>query len=110
MKTQLKSLASVALGMALAVMGSSAFAKGHDQGVADGSPLLENTGEFSRDGSIAGLTVPGIGGFTKTELCREEYFFCGVVGGPGLTYGRDIVQQQLADDTRRVKPVVNGRR
>ena len=109
MKIQLKSLASVALGMALAVVGTSAFAKGHDQGVADGSQLTDSTGQFSRDGVIAGLTDPGIGGFTKTEHCREE-FFCGVVGDPGLTYGRDIVQLQLEDDARRVIPVVNGQR
>jgi hypothetical protein len=107
MKIQLKSLASVALGMALAVVGTSAFAKGHDQGAADGSQLTDSTGEFSRDGFIAGLADPGIG-FTETKLC--DGFFCGVVGGPGLTYGRDVVQLQLEDDARRVIPVVNGQR
>jgi hypothetical protein len=108
MKIQLKSLAPVALGMALAVAGPSAFAKGHDQGVADGTPL-DDTGLFSRNGAIAGVNVPGIGaaGFAGLKLCAEG--FCGVVGDPGQTYGRDIVAVQVAEDTRRVVPVVNDR-
>ena len=106
MKIQLKLLAPLALGMALAVTGTSAFAKGHDQGVADGTPR-DDTGQFSTNGAIAGINVLGIGGFTQTELCSSAEF-CGVVGDPGQTYGGDIVQQQLEDDTRRVVPVVNG--
>jgi hypothetical protein len=107
MKIQLKSLAPVALGMALAVAGPSAFAKGHDQGVADGTPL-DDTGLFSRNGAIAGVNVPGIGaaGFAELGLCREG--FCGVVGDPGQTYGRDIVSVQRALDLRRVYPVVGN--
>ena len=109
MEIQLKSLAPMALGVALAVAGTSAFAKGHDQGVADGTPL-DDTGLFSRDGVIAGVNVPGIGaaGFANLGLCREG--FCGVVGDPGQTYGRDIVAVQRALDIRRVHPVVNGQR
>jgi hypothetical protein len=106
MKIQLKSLAPVALGMALAVAGSSSFAKGHDQGVADGTPR-DDTGIFSSGGAIAGVNAGGIGG---GALCTDrEAAFCGVVGDPGQTYGGDIVQQQLEDDTRRVVPVVNDR-
>ena len=105
MKIQLKSLAPVALGMALAVAGSSSFAKGHDQGVADGSPR-DDTGIFSRNGAVAGVNAGGIGG---GDLCTEpDAAFCGVVGDPGQTYGRDIVAGQVAAGTRRVTPVVGN--
>jgi hypothetical protein len=106
MKIQLKLLAPVALGMALAVTGTSAMAKGHDQGVADGTPR-DDTGQFSTNGAIAGINVLGIGGFTQTELCSSAEF-CGVVGDPGQTYGRTIVADQVANDTRRVRPVVGN--
>jgi hypothetical protein len=105
MKIQLKSLAPVALGMALAVAGTSAFAKGHDQGVADGSPRLDPG--IYRGGIVAGVNEPGIG-FPAQGSC-EANLFCGVVGDPGQTYGRDIVAVQVAEDTRRVVPVVNDR-
>ena len=110
MEIQLKLLAPVALGMALAVASASSFAKGHDQGVADGLPTPEDTGFFSRNGVVTGVNVPGIGaaGFADLGLCREG--FCGVVGDPGQTYGRDIVAVQRELDMRRVQPVVgNGR-
>lgn len=107
MEIQLKKLAPVALGTALAVTAMSSFAKGHDQGVADGTRLAE-TGLFSRNGVIAGVNVPGIGevGFANLGLCREG--FCGVVGDPGQTYGRDIVAVQRELGIRRVHPVVGN--
>ena len=107
MNITLKSLATVALGVSVAVGGASAFAKGHDQGVADGTPR-DDTGLFSRNGAVAGVNVPGIGaaGFADLGLCEEG--FCGVVGDPGQTYGRDIVSVQRALDMRRVKPVVSN--
>jgi hypothetical protein len=80
---------------------SLGFAKGHDQGVADGTP---NDPSTLRGGAVAGVGVPGIGSAAFGGLCREG--FCGVVGDPGQTYGRDIVSQQRAADIRRVKPVV----
>ena len=106
MKIQLKLLAPMALGMALAAAGTSSFAKGHDQGVADGFPTLENTGLFSRSGFVAGVNVPGIGLFDGGELCQERDGVCGVVGDPGQTYGRDIVSAQ--PELRRVHPVVGN--
>ena len=107
MEIRLKLLAPVALGMAMAVAGTSSFAKGHDQGVADGFDKPESTGLYSSDGSVAGVNVLGIG-FANLGLCESG--FCGVVGDPGQTYGRDIVSVQRALDTLRVYPVVGGDR
>ena len=106
MKIQLKSLAPMALGLAFAITGPSAFAKGHDQGVADGTKLVENTGLFSSGGTVAGVFVDGIGG---GKLCTDrQVFFCGVASNLGLTYGRDIVS--VEPELQRVDPVVGGGR
>ena len=108
MEIKLKSLAPMALGVALAVAGTSSFAKGHDQGVADGTPRTD-TGQFSRNGAVAGVNVPGIGGGRFTDADGNDLglcggVFCGVVGDPGQTYGRTIVSVQRERDIRRVKP------
>jgi hypothetical protein len=104
----LKSVAIAALSLAVGLGGATvAVAKGHDQGVADGTPR-DDTGLFSRDGAVAGVNVLGIGaaGFQNLGLC--EVGFCGVVGDPGQTYGIDIVSVQIAEDIRRVDPVVGA--
>ena len=106
MKIQLKSLAPMALGLAFAITGPSAFAKGHDQGVADGLPLEGNTGLFSSGGTVAGLSVEGIGG--GKECDPSVAFFCGVAIYLDLTYGGDIVS--VNPELQRVDPVVNGQR
>ena len=105
-----KPLAIVALGVSMALAGgSSTFAKGHDMGVADGTPLDArfdgNTGVFSRNGVVSGQLNSGIGGGD----CFNG--FCGVVDADGdLNYGQDIVQDQIAAGTRNVTPVVNNRK
>jgi hypothetical protein len=100
----LKSVAVAALSLAVGIGGATvAVAKGHDQGVADGFPTPENTGLFSRDGFVAGVDVLGIGAESELfGLCQEG--FCGVVGDPGQTYGRDIVSVQRELGIRRVTP------
>ena len=97
-----------ALGVALVALsvgfgtGSTAFAKGHDQGVADGNQAF-GPGEL-RDGVVAGQDQRGVG-------FNEEREFLGVADADhDLTYGQDVVAFQRATDTRRVKPVVNGRK
>ena len=80
---------------------SLAFAKGHDQGVADGLPNFDAS--ILRGGAVAGVNVPGIGSAAFGGLCEQG--FCGVVGDPGQTYGQDIVSQQRAAGIRRVTPI-----
>jgi len=104
----IKTIGVAALGLAMGLGSVAASAKGHDQGVADGTPR-DDTGLFSRNGAVAGVNVAGIGAESELfGLCQSG--FCGVVGDPGQTYGRDIVSVQRALDIRRVKPVVNGQR
>ena len=88
---------AAAVGMGAA---SGALGKGHDQGVADGSRTDPST---LRGGGVAGVDVPGIGSAAFGGLCESG--FCGVVGDPGQTYGRDIVAQQRAAGIRRVTPI-----
>ena len=105
-----KSVAIAALGLAVGLGGATAaMAKGHDQGVADGTPR-DDTGLFSRKGAVAGVNVAGIGAEAFGGECGEGLVFCGVVGDPGQTYGRTIVTQQREAGIRRVTPVVNGRK
>jgi hypothetical protein len=93
--------AFVALMLSLTLGAASlAFAKGHDQGVADGTPTDPS---ILRGGGVAGVDVDGIGS-VDSGLCREG--FCGVVGDPGQTYGQDIVAVQVAEGTIQVVPVV----
>lgn len=106
MNIKLKSLATLALGVSIGIGGASAFAKGHDQGVADGTRFDPS---IFRGGVTAGVNTPGIGSFEGKfdgGLCAEEYGFCGVVGDPGQTYGRDIVSEQRARGIRRITPIV----
>ena len=80
--------------------GSTAFAKGHDQGVADGS---RNDPSDFRGGLVAGVDKAGVG--------RVDGEFLGVADlNHDLTYGQDVVALQRAADERRVIPVVNGRK
>jgi len=98
----LKPLSIAVIGLSIGlVSGSAAFAKGHDQGVADGTP---KDASLSGDGRVAGRDLPGVG--------IENGVFLGVAADleNDLTYGLDIVQNQVADDLRRVVPVVNGQR
>ena len=80
--------------------GSTAFAKGHDQGVADGSRTDPSA---LRGGVVASQDVAGVGRDADGN-------FLGVADlNHDLTYGQDVVAIQRATDTRRVKPVVcNG--
>ena len=89
----------------IGIGGSSAvLAKGHDQGVADGPPALENTGLFSRNGIVASHDIAGVGS-------DDQGNFFGVADSlnSDINYGQNVVQDQVANDTRRVIPVVNGR-
>ena len=80
--------------------GSTAFAKGHDMGVADGTRIDPSS---LRGGVVASQDVPGVGRDADGN-------FLGVADmNHDLTYGQDVVSFQRATDTRRVKPVVNGR-
>jgi hypothetical protein len=81
--------------------GSTAFAKGHDQGAADGT---RNDPSTLRGGVVASVDVAGVG------RDREGNFLGVADMNHDLTYGQDVVQAQIASDTRRVKPVVNGRK
>lgn len=91
-------LVSLAIGIGAS---SAAFAKAHDAGVADGTIIDPSV---LRNGGVAGLGVPGVG--------RDETGFLGVAADLelGVNYGRDIVQDQIANGVRRVTPVVNNRR
>lgn len=92
----MKYLTATALGLSLIVGGAGvALAKGHDQGVADGSRVDPST---LRGGVVASNDVPGVG--------RDaDGMFLGVVdANHDLTYGQDVVANQRATDTRRVKP------
>ena len=54
-----KPIAAVLAGLALSFGSVGLLAKGHDQGVADGTPR-DDTGEFSRNGFVAGVDASGI--------------------------------------------------
>ena len=79
---------------------SNVFAKGHDQGVADGT---RNDPSTLRGGIVASVDVKGVGR-------DEQGNFLGVADmDHDLTYGQDVVAVQRATDTRRVIPVVGNR-
>lgn len=72
-----------------------AFAKGHDQGKADGTRTDPSA---LRGGVVASNDVPGVGRDADGN-------FLGVAdANHDLTYGQDVVANQRATDTRRVKP------
>ena len=81
--------------------GSTAFAKGHDQGVADG---LRTDPSQLRGGGVAGRDLSGVG--------KDGDVFLGVAADleADVNYGQDVVQGQVAEDLRRIKPVVNIRK
>lgn len=93
----LKLLSTGTLGVALALGASAGFAKGHDQGVADGSRTDPSS---LRGGVVASHDVPGVGRDADGN-------FLGVADSSNsdLTYGQDVVQQQIADGVRRVTPI-----
>ena len=89
--------AAVALGLSIGMGGiSAAMAKAHDQGVADGTRIDPSN---LRGGVVASNDVAGVGRDADGN-------FLGVVDlNHDLTYGQDVVANQRATDTRRVKPV-----
>jgi hypothetical protein len=100
---KMKPLAVVLVGVAIAISGSSAaFAKGHDAGAADGNRLDPS---ILRGGIVASHDVPGVG-------VNDQGVFLGVADSlnSDMNYGRNVVQDQVLNDTRRVIPVVNGQR
>ncbi len=94
---RLNTLAALALGLSVGLSSATlALAKGHDQGVADGTRINPSN---LRGGVVASNDVAGVGR-------DEEGNFLGVVDlNHDLTYGQDVVANQRATDTRRVKPV-----
>lgn len=98
MRQVYKPLAIAAVGLAVALGGgSAAFAKAHDQGVADGTQIDPSV---LRGGGVAGINVDGVGRDAQGN-------FLGVADpASGLTYGQDVVQDQIDQDIRRVHPVV----
>jgi hypothetical protein len=99
-----KTIGIAALGLAVGLGGATgALAKGHDQGVADGSPTDPST---LRGGVVASIDVAGVGRDAQGN-------FLGVADIlTGLTYGQDVVLGQVAAGTRSIDPVVaqNGQR
>ena len=95
--TTLRILLAAAVGLSLTTgFATEVFAKAHDQGVADGTRIDPSV---LRGGGVAGNSLAGVG--------RDaDGAFLGVVdANHDMTYGRDVViNQQLATDTRRVKP------
>lgn len=95
-KTSVMGVALVALSVGFGA-GSTAFAKGHDNGVADGVRIDPSD---LRGGIVASSDISGVGR-------DKEGNFLGVADADhDLTYGQDVVANQRATDTRRVKPVV----
>lgn len=100
---KMKPLSVVLAGVAIVIGGTSAaFAKGHDQGAADGSRFDPS---ILRGGLVAGHLTPGVG-------VDDQGVFLGVADSlnSDLNYGQDVVQDQVLNDTRRVIPVGKGRR
>jgi len=98
-KSKVLSAAFIALTVGFGAA-STASAKGHDQGVADGSRTDPSA---LRGGVVASQDVDGVGRDADGN-------FLGVADiNSDLTYGQDVVSVQRATDTRRVKPVVNNR-
>jgi len=106
-KSNVLGIAFIALTLGVGAA-STAVAKGHDQGVADGTPR-DDTGLFSRGGAVAGHDIAGVG-TASVGVCDGA--FCGVADSMNsdLTYGRDVVSEQRALDIRRVYPVVGNQR
>ena len=94
---KMKPLAIVLAGVAIAIGGTSAaFAKGHDQGVADGSPMDPS---ILNGGAVAGLDVLGVG--------PGDGEFRGVARDMelDLTYGQFSVVPSAMEGDIRVVPV-----
>ena len=90
-----KPLGVALIALSIGVGGSAVFAKGHDQGVADGADKVYEPGDL-RGGAVA---------FGADD-------FAGVAADldADVRYGRDTVRYQAKAGTRRVVPVVNNRR
>jgi hypothetical protein len=94
---KMKPLAVVLVGVAIAICGTSAaFAKGHDQGAADGTRLDPS---ILNGGAVAGLDVPDVGPGSEV--------FLGVAADLelDLTYGQAIVVPSAMEGDIRVVPV-----
>ena len=94
---KMKPVAVVLVGLALALAGTSAaFAKGHDQGVADGTRIDPS---ILNGGAVAGLDEPGVG--------PGDGVFLGVARDMqlDLTYGQVIVVPSAMEGDIRVVPV-----
>lgn len=91
-----KPIAVAVMGVSLGVGGTLAMAKAHDQGVADGTRIDPSN---LRGGVVASHDVAGVGRDANGN-------FLGVAdsGDPDVNYGQDVVQGQVANDTRRIKP------
>jgi hypothetical protein len=80
----LKPLAFALVGLAIGIGGgSAALAKGHDQGVADGTQPF---GPGARAGLVDDVVSKGSG------------------GDPDFIYGQDVVKGEAQSGTRRVDP------
>lgn len=96
----MKTLAAAVVGLSVGLGGASAvLAKAHDQGVADGTRIDPSV---LRGGGVAGVDEPGVGRDADGN-------FLGVAADLELdqNYGQTIVQQQVADGTRRIDPKSN---
>ena len=94
---KMKPVAVVLVGVALALAGTSAaFAKGHDQGAADGNRLDPS---ILNGGAVAGLDEPGVG--------PGDGVFLGVARDMelDLTYGQVIVVPIALEGDMGVVPV-----
>lgn len=95
-----KTLAFALVGLAIGVgVNSAAFAKAHDKGVADGTPLAVSPGSLP-PGFVAGRDVPGVG--RDCEGCDP---FRGVAADLELdvNYGQNVVSPKRGGN--RVVPV-----
>jgi hypothetical protein len=104
-------LGIAAFGLAVALGGSDALAKAHDQGVADGTQPIGPG--VARQGIVAGLDTPGIGGRGKGTCPATTVLpTCGVAAaGEDGTYGSIIVRPRVEAGTNGVNggqgPVTN---
>jgi hypothetical protein len=103
----IKPIAAAVMGLSIGLGGTAAMAKGHDQGAADGT---RNDPSGLRGGVVASHATPGVGFASFEPSSCFEAAFCGVADStnPDVNYGQNIVQIQVANDARRVKPVVGN--
>jgi hypothetical protein len=106
-------LSVAAIGLTVALGGSEALAKAHDQGKADGTQPIGPG--VARGGIVAGLDTPGIGGRGKgTCPATTALPTCGVAAaGEDGTYGSIIVRPRVEAGTNGINggqgPVTNDK-